>query len=114
MEGGVMRAPTEQVISISRLICTGCGAETNATCNCGMEYRPKSERAREAVEANPEKSNRAIAEEIGVDEKTVRKARADQSAPESVTGKDGKSYPAKRLVSAAYGVPRSSYRAARF
>jgi hypothetical protein len=26
-----MRATTEQVISISRLICTGCGAETNAT-----------------------------------------------------------------------------------
>jgi hypothetical protein len=37
-----MRAPTEQVISISRLICVGCGSETNATCDCGMEYRPKA------------------------------------------------------------------------
>ena len=86
-----MRAPTEQVIAISRLICVGCGSETNATCNCGMEYRPKSVRAREAVEANPEKSNRVIAEEIGVDEKTVRKARgstADWSAVR--TGLDGK------------------------
>ena len=86
-----MRAPTEQVIAISRLICVGCGSETNATCNCGMEYRPKSVRAREAVEANPEKSNRVIAEEIRVDEKTVRKARgstADWSAVR--TGLDGK------------------------
>jgi hypothetical protein len=61
-----------------------------------MDYKPKAVRARRAVEANPEKSNRAIAEEIGVDEKTIRKARADLSAPESVTGKDGKNYPAKR------------------
>jgi hypothetical protein len=80
MEGGVMRAPTEQVISISRLICIGCGAETNATCNCGMEYRPKSERAREAVEANPEKSNRAIAKEIGADKVIVDRARKQLEA----------------------------------
>jgi hypothetical protein len=79
------------------MVCTGCGAEANASRNCGVNYVPKSVRAREAVEANPEKSNRVTADETGVDEKTVRKARADQSAPESVTGKDGKSYPAKRL-----------------
>jgi hypothetical protein len=92
-----MRAPTEQVISISRLICTGCGAETNATCNCGMDYKPKSVRAREAVEANPEKSNRAIAAETGVDEKEVRRQRAkleestaDMSAVEERVGLDGK------------------------
>ena len=78
-------------------MCTACGAEANASCNCGTSYAPKAVLAREAVEANPEKSNRAIADEIGVDEKTVRKARADRSAPESVTGKDGKSYPARRL-----------------
>ena len=48
-----MRPATEQVISIQRLICTGCGAETKATCNCGMEYRPKAALAKEAVEANP-------------------------------------------------------------
>jgi predicted DNA-binding ribbon-helix-helix protein len=44
-----------------------------------------------AVKANLEKSNRTIAEEIGVDEKTVRKAResiADMSAIR--TGLDGK------------------------
>jgi hypothetical protein len=97
-----MRAPTEQVISISRLICTGCGAETNATCNCGMEYRPKAALAREAIEANPEKSNRQIAEETGADPKEVRRQRAklgeDMSPPER-QGRDGKTHkvPAKKI-----------------
>jgi hypothetical protein len=91
-----MRAPTEQVISISRLICVGCGSETNATCNCGMEYRPKAVRAAEAIAAAPEKSNRAIAEETGLSEPTIRRARASHDAPESVTGRDGKQYPARR------------------
>jgi hypothetical protein len=91
-----MKPVAAEFISIQRMICTGCGAEANAPCNCGVSYVPKVVRAREAIAANPEKSNRAIAEEIGADEKTVRKARADQSAPESVTGKDGKNYPAKR------------------
>jgi hypothetical protein len=58
------------------MVCTCCGAEVNAACSCGVAYVPKSVRAAEAVKANPEKSNRAIAEEIGVDHKTVGKARA--------------------------------------
>jgi hypothetical protein len=92
-----MRAPTEQVISISRLICVGCGSETNATCNCGMEYRPKAVRAAEAVEANPEKSDRAIAADIGVSPMTVNRARA--TVPDVTverTGLDGKTR--KRLT----------------
>ncbi len=40
-------------------------------------------RAANAIKANPQKSNRVIADEIGADEKTVRKARADWSAPAS-------------------------------
>jgi hypothetical protein len=71
-----------------------CGAETHAACSCGAIYRPKAQQAAEAVAAHPEKSNRAIAEEIGADEKTVRQARdstADQSAVEgSRIGLDGK------------------------
>ena len=90
-----MRPVAAEVLSIQRMICTGCGAEANASCNCGVSYIPKAVRAREAAAANPEKSNRALADELGVDEKTVRKARADQSAPETVTGRDGKQYPAK-------------------
>jgi hypothetical protein len=88
-----VRAPTEQVLSISRLICTGCGAETNATCNCGMEYRPKLLRAREAVAANPEKSDRAIAKELGVHHSTVNEARKQLSDNPTVNeriGLDGK------------------------
>jgi hypothetical protein len=57
-------------------------------------------RAEEAVAANPEKSDRAIAQEIGVSDKTVAKARkrtADQSAVAERTGKDGK----KRMSPAA-------------
>jgi hypothetical protein len=53
---------------------------------------PKSVRAAEAVAANPEKSDRAIAAEIGVDHKTVSKARkatGDHSPVERV-GLDGK------------------------
>jgi hypothetical protein len=84
--------------SVVRLACSACGAEANASCNCGKPYVPAGQRAAEAVAANPEKSNRAIAEKIGVDEKTVREARADQSAPETITGRDGKQYPAKRKL----------------
>jgi hypothetical protein len=82
-------------MSISRLICTGCGAEANASCNCGLEYKPKSARAAEAVEANPEKSNRALSAETGIGKDTIRKAR-DQLATSSQlkdgprTGLDGK------------------------
>ena len=81
-------------VSVVRLACTACGAEANASCNCGKPYVPKLQRAADAVAEHPEKSNRAIAEEIGVDEKTVRQARAstaDYSAvDEPRTGRDGK------------------------
>ena len=86
--------PPAYKISVTQLQCTGCGAETHATCNCGKPYLPKLQHAAEAVAAHPEKSNRAIASDIGVDEKTVRQARAstaDYSAvDEPRTGRDGK------------------------
>ena len=81
------------------MVCTGCGAEVSASCNCGKPYEPKSVRAREAIEAGPEKSNRAIAAETGISEPTIRRAReaaASDDAPDTVTGRDGKSYPAKK------------------
>jgi hypothetical protein len=97
-------APTPAIkLSIQRMVCTSCGAEANASCNCGKAYVPKAVRAAETIAANPEKSNRQIADETGADEKEVRRQRAksgaDMSAPESVTGKDGKQYPAKRAKS---------------
>jgi hypothetical protein len=73
------------------LVCTGCGAEANASCNCGVSYVAKSIRAAEAIKANPNRSDRAIAADIGVDHKTVGKARGDNSPPERI-GQDGKSY----------------------
>lgn len=80
--------------SVQRMVCTGCGVEANASCNCGVAYTPKKLRAAEAIKANPQKSNRAIAEETGISEPTVRRARAGAScdAPEEREGRDGKSY----------------------
>lgn len=94
-------ALSETVIqfSVQRMSCTGCGAEANASCNCGVAYAPKIVRATEAIKANPQKSDRAIAAEIGSSPTTVGKARAQVSTDGHLnerTGRDGKSYPAKQ------------------
>jgi hypothetical protein len=82
-----------------QLGCSACGATADAACDCGAPYLPAGQRAAEAVAANPEKSDRAIAAEIGVDKNTVaaarRKSGGEDSPPEKRTGKDGKSYPVK-------------------
>lgn len=73
--------------------CTGCGATVDAACDCGVPYMPAGQRAAAAIEANPHKSNRAIAEEIGVSEGTVRSVRkstAQDYAVEPRVGMDGK------------------------
>jgi hypothetical protein len=78
--------------------CSACGATTDAACDCGVAYVPAGQRAAEAVAANPELSDRAIAAEIGVDHKTVgaaRKSVGEHSPPEKRVGKDGKRYKAK-------------------
>jgi hypothetical protein len=81
--------------------CPKCGAHARAGCNCGVVYVSAGERAAGAVAANPEKSNRAIAADIGVGSNTVRRARpvAPDGAPEKRTGRDGKNYPAIRTAS---------------
>jgi hypothetical protein len=74
-----------------RLRCSCCGATAEATCECGVAYVPPVEFARQAVERSPEKSDRAIAEEIGVDHKTVAAARRATGENSPVRrGKDGK------------------------
>jgi hypothetical protein len=97
--------------SIQRMVCTGCGAEANASCNCGVVYQPKSVRAAEAVTANPEKSDRAIAKEIGVHHSTVNEARKQLSDNPTVerTGLDGKKrkMPEKQVADGAEGVPQA-------
>lgn len=88
-----MKPETVISISVQRMVCTGCGAEANAPCNCGMTCVPKLLRAVEAVAASPNKSNRAIAESIGLAEATVRRARgASSDAPAVREGRDGRPY----------------------
>jgi hypothetical protein len=84
-----------------RMQCSSCGAEAEASCDCGVPYLPAGDRAAKAVAANPEMSNRAIAAQIGVSDKTVASARrqgAEYSAPAKHTGRDGKSYPARATI----------------
>jgi ParB family chromosome partitioning protein len=79
--------------SIARLACTNCGAETNAACDCGVEYRPAAERAADALAEHPELSDRAIANDIGVSPTTVgkaRKATVHSGQLEKRIGLDGK------------------------
>jgi hypothetical protein len=87
-----LRDATVIKLSIQRMVCIGCGAEANASCNCGKPYVPKSVRAKEAIEAHPEKSDRAIAAELGVSPTTVGKARQLSSDGQlsDRTGLDGK------------------------
>lgn len=81
--------------SHARLRCTSCGTTTDAPCACGVAYAyvPAGKRAEEALAENPQLSDRAIAEEIGVSDRTVNRARkstATNVAVEKRIGKDGK------------------------
>jgi hypothetical protein len=85
--------------------CMACGAEADATfhptCNCNAGFKSKTQKAVEYAEKNPTASVRQIAEETGVGHGTAQEARARvrspyTSAPESVTGRDGKTYPATK------------------
>jgi hypothetical protein len=73
--------------------CSSCGSAAKATCHCGVAYLPASEFAARAVAANPHKSDRAIATEIGVSADTVRRARKSTARNRAVgkrVGRDGK------------------------
>ena len=76
------------------IFCSDCGAKGEAGCDCGAGYISASAFAAKASARNPGKSNRAIAEEIGVSESTVRVGRKEQlrenNAVEHRTGKDGR------------------------
>jgi hypothetical protein len=78
--------------SSSRLQCSVCGME--ASCDCGAPYVMPGERAAAAVAKNPEKSDRAIATDLGVSTPTVSRARKSSTVTnvtvEPRTGKDGR------------------------
>jgi hypothetical protein len=84
---------SSEKISI-KLECSSCGATADAACDCGVAYVPAGERAAKAVAESPDKSNVVIAEEIGVSEPTVRRARkkttSSHDEAEKRVGKDGK------------------------
>jgi hypothetical protein len=88
--------------SIVQLQCTLCGAETHATCSCGAIYRPKaSERVADYDRANPGKSTRQAAGDLGISQSEVQRSRQlrepdGSPEPETITGRDGKNYPAKK------------------
>lgn len=79
-----------------RLQCSSCGATANAGCDCGVAYLPAGQRAAAAVAATPEKSDRAIAVELGVSAETVRRARSPATNAAPRIGLDGKTYPAPK------------------
>lgn len=81
-----------------RLECSHCGAEGRASCNCGAAYVPAKQRIAEYDKRNPGQSTRTAAADLGVSNKTVSQARnsvVTGVTPETVTGRDGKTYPAK-------------------
>jgi hypothetical protein len=98
MTATVIKLPEPQQRAALKMQCSACGVTADAACDCGAPYQPVSARAAQAIAENPEKSNRAIAAELGVSKDSVRKAREAggyQSPPaDKRVGRDGKSYPA--------------------
>jgi hypothetical protein len=93
------------------LRCTACGALTQAACGCGAGYAYMSpgEMAAKAVKDNPGMSNVALADKLGIDESTVRKARKSTSGNPEVekrTGKDGRTRRMPRKKSEPSGEKR--------
>lgn len=74
------------------LRCSACGASAKAACNCGAPYMPAGQLAAKAVAASPKESDRAIGDRLGIDHKTVAKARkaTGEKSPVERRGKDGK------------------------
>jgi len=92
-----MKPDTVIKMTVQRMICTACGAEANASCNCGKPYMPAKQRAADAIAANPEKSNRAIAAEIGVSPGTVDNARKQLPNDRQLSPRVGKDGKARRM-----------------
>lgn len=75
-------------------MCSACGID--AACNCGAPLMSKAQRAAEAIAATPHKSDRAIAEELGIGNATVSRARRDATVSDDTVdgeprvGLDGK------------------------
>ncbi|QIG93847.1 MULTISPECIES: hypothetical protein [Bradyrhizobium] len=105
---------SERVVPLpirAKLICSACGAPGEGSCRCGAPYVSPGDRAEEAVKAHPEKSDRAIAADLGVGTMTVSRARKRATVPDGTvgkrTGKDGKAR--KTPTSKRYHAPKRHY-----
>jgi hypothetical protein len=93
-----MTWPANRSKNPSILHCVKCGVTQEAACDCGVGYQPAATYLAIKMLANAERyagmSDRAIADEIGVDHKTVAKARAatGENSPVDTprTGLDGR------------------------
>lgn len=97
----------------TKLVCSKCGAPGEGSCHCGAPYVSPGERAEAAVKANPEMSDRAIADAIRVSNQTVsraRKATVTNVTVEKRTGKDGKKRKVRKTPSEKFrAAVRSRY-----
>jgi hypothetical protein len=101
MSGALLDRPAAIKISIQRKVCTDCGAEANASCNCGKPYIPAKQRVAEYDKQNPGRSTRQAAADLGVSRETVRATRKEgdnRLSPDTITGRDGKQYPGARVT----------------
>jgi hypothetical protein len=82
----------QKIETKTKLACCECGTTIEAGCSCGAPYLPAGKRAEWAVTHHPEKSDRAIAKEIGVAPNTVKAARPKSTAQNCTVreGLDGK------------------------
>jgi hypothetical protein len=85
-----------KVVALRRpamLRCSECGVHQEAACDCGAPYIAAKEAAARAIRRSPEKSDRAIAAEVGVSHPTVAAARRETGniLPDATrVGQDGK------------------------
>jgi hypothetical protein len=94
-------------------LCLKCGAEAVAPCGCGAPLVTHGKRAEAAVQAAPERSDHAIAADIGVSVPTIGRARLRLGMVQDVRkGLDGKLYsmPERndRLAAAMRRVPQQT------
>jgi hypothetical protein len=103
-----------------KLICTQCGADGEIGCECGVAYiaiankTPKAAQVAEALKdpANAVKSDRVIAAELGVGNKTVSRVRRATVSFDTVAkrvGKDGKARKSPSAKPALKLVPRVNF-----
>jgi hypothetical protein len=87
--------PPAFVETLARYECPKCGNN----CQCGVPYVPKTVRVAEYDKANPGKSTRQAAAELGLSKSEVGRARSSRvpdGTPDTITGRDGKNYPAAK------------------